>query len=148
MPIGMPESLLLDEFASQVWAAFGRQPYLVGSALVDKAGWRDVDVRLILPDEEWDAAGFLPPSQGVTQRRDGKLVVALTLAFSVLGQKMTGLPIDFQIQRATEANRDYGGKPRSALGLVPLRWEQPRVRVRDDFGGVWISDDEKKTSWP
>jgi hypothetical protein len=28
---------------------------------------------------------------------------------------MTGLPIDFQIDRMTEANKEYEGEPRSAL---------------------------------
>ena len=48
--------------------------------------------------------------------------VALTLAFSELGRRMTGLPIDFQIQPRTYANTAYKDRPRSALGLVPLRW--------------------------
>ena len=50
--VGMPAALLLDEFGSQVWSAFGSPPYLVGSALAGKK-WRDVDVRLILSDEEY-----------------------------------------------------------------------------------------------
>lgn len=52
MGVGMPQALMLDEFGSQVWAAFGHPPYIVGSALAGKV-WRDVDVRLILPDPEY-----------------------------------------------------------------------------------------------
>ena len=44
--VGMPRKLMLDEFASLVWDAFGDCPYLVGSAL-DTTDWRDVDVRLL-----------------------------------------------------------------------------------------------------
>ena len=53
MSVGMPATLLLEEFGSQVWNAFGDCPYLVGSALENKTGWRDVDVRIILDDEEY-----------------------------------------------------------------------------------------------
>lgn len=51
MGVGMPAYLLLQEFGSQVWHAFGTPPYLVGSAL-DGKQWRDVDIRLILADAD------------------------------------------------------------------------------------------------
>ena len=111
----MPAALLLDEFGSQVWSAFGTPPYLVGSALYGK-GWRDVDVRLILDDNEYANQGFGEPNEA---HRNGKWV-AMCLAFSSLGKQMTGLPIDFQIQQQTMANKVHDG-PRSALGLVDLR---------------------------
>lgn len=119
MSVGMPAGLWLDEFGSQVWAAFGHIPYLVGSAL-EKKQWRDVDVRLILPDEEYEALGLGDPRYS---HRNEKWV-ALALAFSALGQAMTGLPIDFQIQQQTDANKEYGGRPRSALGTTPLRMKR------------------------
>ncbi len=118
MGVGMPTALLLDEFASHVCSAFDQQAYLVGSALTQKTGWRDVDVRVLLDDEQWDAMGLGDPKR---THRNAKWV-ALTLAFSALGQRMTGLPIDFQLQRRTEANAKSEGQPRSAIGLVPLRW--------------------------
>jgi hypothetical protein len=37
-------------------------------------------------------------------------------AISTWGQRETGLPIDFQVQRQTEANRDFGGCIRNPLG--------------------------------
>lgn len=49
----MPAAMKLDLFGDQVFMAFGHIPYLVGSAATQKTGWRDVDVRLILPDDEW-----------------------------------------------------------------------------------------------
>lgn len=116
MGVGMPAALLLQEFGSQVWAAFGEPPYLVGSALQGKQ-WRDVDVRLILPDEQY-AAMFGEPDD-LAQLTDGKWV-AMCLAFSALGRQMTGLPIDFQIQQQTRANKTFDG-PRSALGFLALR---------------------------
>lgn len=113
MGVGMPAALYLEEFGSQVWHAFGTPPYLVGSALAGK-GWRDVDVRLILDDEAYAALGLGDPAPHKAFR-NGKWV-ALCMAFSALGKQMTGLPIDFQIQQQSWANKTYDG-PRSALGL-------------------------------
>ena len=115
MGVGMPASLWLDEFGHQVWAAFGHPPYLVGSALEGKQ-WRDVDVRLILPDEEYKCMGLGDPEHS----HHNEKWVSLVLAYSALGKAMTGLPIDFQIQQQTDANEQYS-KSRSALGLIPLR---------------------------
>lgn len=124
MGVGMPEGLLLQQFGDHVWSAFGHSPYHVGSSLGEKTGWRDVDVRLILPDDEYDA--MFPTPDGAEQRSDlmNAKWVALCLAFSALGRSLTGLPIDFQIQRQSQANERYQGK-RSALGLVPHRWGSP-----------------------
>lgn len=114
--VGMPANLKLQEFGSQVWHAFGEPPYLVGSVLQTKTQWRDVDVRLILDDEAYAAMGLGDPKGDHT---NGKWV-ALCWAFSELGRAMTGLPIDFQIQQQTYANKTYDG-PRNALGRVALR---------------------------
>lgn len=115
--VGMPASLYLDEFGSQVWAAFGHPPYHVGSSLTKKTGWRDVDVRLILDDEEYARMELGDPER---THHNAKWV-SLVLAYSTLGKAMTGLPIDFQIQQQSYANERYGGV-RSALGMTPLRW--------------------------
>jgi len=116
MGVGMPADMYLHEFGSQVWHAFGTPPYQVGSSLTLKSGWRDVDVRLILHDDEYEAWGLGKPN---LPRQNGKWV-ALCLAFSALGKQMTGLPIDFQIQQQTRANEEFTGD-RSALGVVALR---------------------------
>lgn len=115
--VGMPASLYLHEFGSQVWAAFGEPPYLVGSVLTT-TNWRDVDVRLILDDETYAAMGFDGPDH-LSQIRSGKWV-SLCMAYSALGRHMTGLPIDFQIQQQSDANKKHDG-PRSSLGVTPLR---------------------------
>lgn len=111
----MPAALLLHEFGSQVWAAFGGPPYWVGSSLTGLT-WRDVDVRVILSDDEYEALGLGNPENPHLNAK----WVSLVLAYSSLGRQMTGLPIDFQIQQRTHANEHYPG-PRSAIGIVPLR---------------------------
>lgn len=52
--------------------------------------------------------------------------VSLCMAYAALGRQMTGLPIDFQIQQMTRANRLYPsrGHPRFALGMVDLRFRR------------------------
>jgi hypothetical protein len=118
---GMPASLFLDEFGSQVWSFFGGPPYLVGSAMYGK-NWRDVDVRVILDDEEYEKMGLGDPGD---PHRNEKWV-SLVLAYSALGKAMTGLPIDFQIQQRTQANKEYPSPehPRSALGIIALRFKK------------------------
>ncbi len=117
MGVGMPGSLLLHEFGSIVWDAFGNPPFHVGSSVLNKRDWRDVDVRMILSDEEWDRMGLGDPKDCQMNPKWR----AFAIAFSALGKQMTGLPIDFQLQRMTEANTEFGGCVRSAIGIVPLR---------------------------
>jgi hypothetical protein len=112
MGIGMPAALYLDEFGNQIWNAFDKPAYLVGSALYSKI-WRDVDIRLILDDEEYEKMELGNPQH--SQHDNGKWV-ALCMAFSSLGKQMTGLPIDFQIQQQTQANKEFKGH-RSAIGV-------------------------------
>ena len=119
MGVGFPETLLLNEFGSQVWFAFGDMPYHVGSSLAEKSGWRDVDVRLILDDKVYASMGLGDP---VNPHLNGKWV-ALCRAFCLLGKEMTGLPIDFQIQQQSWANNTYQGR-RSAIGFIPLRMKE------------------------
>lgn len=108
----MPQGIWLGKFGMIVADYFGHVPYQVGSSLSSKE-WRDVDVRLILPDEEY-AELFGEPRNYTNSK-----VAAITLAFCALGRDMTGLPIDFQIQPQSYAN-EYPG-PRSALGEVRAR---------------------------
>jgi|SRR5579859_4368555 len=85
----------------------GGPPYLVGTAgHGDADSYRDVDVRFMLSDEEF--AAVCP-----TQTRWELLCLTISAYLS----ERTGLPIDFQIQRTTEANERYGGKPRNPLGM-------------------------------
>jgi len=121
MSVGWPACTKLHEFGSQIWSAFGQPPYQVGSSLDSSGGarrdWFDVDVRLILSDDEYEALGLGDPKY---PQQSAKWV-SLCWAYSELGKAMTGLPIDFQIQQQTLANEEFKAQPRSALGVVPLR---------------------------
>lgn len=110
--VGMPAALKLDAFGRRIFDAFGHHPYQVGSSLFGRE-WRDVDVRLMLPDEEFD---LLFPDHRVPPHADPKWAL-LCEALSDMAHAQTGLPVDFQIQRTTQANEEFTG-PRSALGLL------------------------------
>lgn len=100
---GMPASILLQTFGVWLRDAFGHTAYQVGSSVYGKQ-WRDVDVRLMLPDDEFYA---LFPGYRFMHQIDAKWSL-ICAAISALGQQQTGLPIDFQIQPTSEANKIYG----------------------------------------
>lgn len=108
MSTGMPAGIWLSKFGTIVADYFGHTAYQVGSSL-DRKDWRDVDVRLILPDAEFERL-FGENQSAETNKK----LAAVTLAFAALGKEMTGLPIDFQIQPAYWANHKYPHN-RSAL---------------------------------
>jgi hypothetical protein len=122
MGVGMPADLYLEEFGHQLWAAFGETAYHVGSSVFEKQ-WRDVDVRLLLDDEDYERMGLGDPAHP----HENAKWVSLVMAYSALGKAMTGLPIDFQIQQQSYANEHYSQKEkhvRSALGVFArLRWQ-------------------------
>jgi hypothetical protein len=103
------ELYYLDQACLLITQAFGGEcPYLVGSAGIGNNGARprDADVRLILDDAEFTAA--------CPTRERWEL---LCLAIGTYLAARTGLPVDFQIQRAEEANTLHGDKPRNPLGV-------------------------------
>jgi hypothetical protein len=125
----MPTQLLLEQFGAQLAAAFGEVAYQVGSSLSTTA-FRDVDVRVMLDDAQYEAMGLGDPDRPHENAR----WVAYALAFSALGRQMTGLPVDFQLQQTSHANAHDDG-PRSAL---VLHWRQgfaERRAVRVDARG-------------
>ena len=102
--ITRPQFWALDEACKPLRAAFPDYgPYLVGSVM-ERPSFRDVDVRLILSDEQYDRLS------------DDKWLV-LGFVTSRHLATTTGLPIDFQFQRQTEANVAYGHKLRTPLGM-------------------------------
>lgn len=113
MGVGMPQCLLLQEFGEHIERAFGHTAYHVGSSLDNKDGWRDVDVRVIIPDDEYEQLGLGDPKRP----SENKKWVSIILAWSSFGHSLTGLPIDFQIQQQTYANETFPGH-RAALLLV------------------------------
>jgi len=116
MSTGMPAGIWLAKFGTIICDAFGHVPYQVGSSLRTK-DFRDVDVRLILPDDEFEQLFGIPDHAQVNTK-----LAAFTLAFAALGKQMTGLPIDFQIQPQTHANDKYGSEVRSGLLQLQPKW--------------------------
>lgn len=97
----------LDNACALIRRAFGHPSYLVGSAGTGGAeSYRDVDVRLMLDDAEFAAA--------CPDRARWEL---LCLAISTYLSERTGLPVDFQVQRTSEANERFGGGFRNPLGM-------------------------------
>lgn len=110
--VGMPAMLHLEAFGREIKDAFGHLPYLVGTAAISKT-WRDVDVRLIVPDDEFE---ILFPQHRRPSRLDGRWGL-MCAAISELARVRTGLPVDFQIQSMTHANTRYPKGARHPLGI-------------------------------
>ena len=113
--VGMPAALYLCQFGQWIYDAFGETAFHCGSSAESKT-WRDVDVRVMFDDEVFDA--MFPGYTGAHQS-DPKWAL-ICAAISELGRKMTGLPVDFQIQRASDANERYKGI-REPLFLCPVK---------------------------
>ena len=115
--IGAPACFALEEAIRPVCEAFGAYVrgvsgcYLVGSCL-ERPDWRDVDVRLLLDDEDF-AREF--PHAGDHWENDTRWLL-LTVAISERLSRLTGLPIDFQVQPRSKANARHPGR-RNAIGL-------------------------------
>lgn len=84
-------------------------PYLVGSCLT-RPDYRDVDIRVVLADERYDELFKPAPHRDALRHM---IQVAVTEHYV----RATGLRIDFQIQRRTEAQKHEG--VRHPLGLYP-----------------------------
>ena len=106
-----PAVFHLDHACSMIRDAFDDTPYLVGSSLV-RRDYRDVDVRLILADEKFN---HLFPDAFMAPRYHPLWSLMCSTIADWLA-KQSGLPVDFQIQRRTEANAQYPGA-RHALGM-------------------------------
>ena len=127
----MPATTLLKTFGQWIYDAFGETAYHVGSSLYGKT-WRDVDVRLMLDDDEFHA---LFPGYRDADQSDAKWAL-LCAAISELGKRQTGLPIDFQIQAATEANEKFGqvSQGRNPLWLYSHASVQAAKKRRTEAG--------------
>jgi len=101
---------ILEEWCQKLRVvAGGNVPYLVGS--VNRTpDFRDVDLRIILPDRLYDRYF----------RADPDRVRLVNRALSIWGTRETGLPIDCQVQRMTEANEQFPGEYRNPMGLRDL----------------------------
>lgn len=101
--IDVPTFFRLDWCCRNLIEAFGHPPYLVGSCLA-RPDFRDVDVSLMLPDEQY--AAMFPNKY--TQ-------LFLNAVVSDWLAARTGLRIDFKFQDTTKANAEHPG-PRNPLG--------------------------------
>lgn len=111
--VGAPAVFALELACRDICGAFdGYGCYLVGSAL-DRPDWRDVDVRFIMEDCKFAA---LFPKAGQHWEQDTRWLL-ITVSISERLSKVTGLPIDFQIQPQTHANERHKGN-RHAIGIM------------------------------
>lgn len=118
--VGAPACFALEMACKTVADAFHAPApghsglYIVGSAL-ERTDWRDVDVRLMLDDDTFRQmfpdAMIDPP----TWEFDPRWTLMVT-SISLWMRQQTGLPIDFQFQPMSWANRHHD-KLRHAAGL-------------------------------
>jgi hypothetical protein len=108
-----PHAFLLNQACLTVNQALGDFGcYLVGSSLY-RRDYRDVDVRFILEDAEFDR--LFPDAKDHPQLNAFWSLVCTSVALML--KEQTGLPIDFQIQRQTQANEKFSSGRRHPLGL-------------------------------
>lgn len=118
-----PHFYNLNQACALINKAFPGMCYLVGSSLA-RRDYRDVDVRLILDDAEYDR---IFGAGDWTNAYWSLLCTSISLWL----RQQTDLPIDFQIQRQTQANEMHDGK-RSAIGIF---LDYPGERPSDVRGG-------------
>lgn len=122
--IGAPAAFKLELACQHLNRAFGGWGcYHVGSSR-ERANWRDVDVRMILDDKDFDK--LFPDAQENSWEFDPRWLL-MTVAISEWLSKETGLPIDFQFQKQSHANERHS-KPRNAVGLNMRPRSQRRRR--------------------
>lgn len=114
--VGAPACFVLEREVQFLNQAFDGHCYLVGSAM-ERADWRDIDVRMIMDDEAFTA--LFPDAGPVAHGRweFNPRWIVLTTAISEQLTRQTGLPIDFQFQPRTHANERHKG-PRNAMGMI------------------------------
>ena len=111
--VGWPQSAQLDHALMIVCEAFGEQCYQVGSS-TKGTDFRDVDVRMILDDDKFDA--LFGSWTAVRWQPFWSLICA---SISLYLRQTTGLPIDFQIQRRSNVNEADWDEPRTVCGHFP-----------------------------
>lgn len=108
-----PALFRLRLFGDAVYRLTGQRAYLVGSVL-DRRDYRDVDVRIMLDDETFERC-FGGDGLWIT---NGGLTLA-NMALSALAREATGLDVDCQVQRTSDANAVDGDKQRQPLMFPP-----------------------------
>lgn len=103
----------LDHACKILGQTFHFNVYLVGSVL-KKKDWRDVDLRCMLDDEDYDKL-FNSPYKDLNCDHMRQV---MNISISSWLKSMTGLPVDFQFQKTSKANEEYKSEPRSCIGWV------------------------------
>lgn len=117
--IGAPEFFDLNQACRVIVDAFGHGLYLVGSSTV-RRDYRDVDLRFIMDDDDFDRL-FPESSNGSgAPHLDAKWSL-LCSSISLYLARHSGLKIDFQFQRRTQANAMFPKQIRHAMGLFYAR---------------------------
>lgn len=111
--VGSPALFLLSQACMVISHGLG-VPYLVGSATRTR-DFRDVDLRVIMPDDEFDQRF---PGASPAPMQD-PLWSLLCSSVSVWLSQASGLPVDFQVQRMSTANERYPTGVRMPLGIYP-----------------------------
>lgn len=108
----------LNQACRPIVEAYGQHVYQVGSSLVHEL-YRDVDVRCMLPDDEFDALFPNDPPDRLNWTFYPSRLALLNTVISEHLSRVTGLLVDFQFQQATFANAtNPGAKARHPLGLT------------------------------
>lgn len=131
--------LCLRGWANQMAARFGAPVYLVGSAL-DDPNARDIDIRIVLPDEDFaarygDVCDFMvegwSPEWGEGRKRWGADMAKLSRdvvlwggrALHLIGRsplnKLHGFNVDLKVEPESVA-RAYADRPRERLDALNL----------------------------
>lgn len=105
----------LQQWALQVRARFGFPVYLVGSVLGGNEWPRDIDVRVVMPDDHFEARF------GDQNTERGKWRWAQEMGkLNWWAAHYGHLPVDFQVMRKSEA-RHYRNRPRKRLDVQRVR---------------------------
>jgi len=97
--------------------------YLVGSVF-EGPDYNDIDVVILMEDEKYDALF------GKSGSSNAPFVKWFNHASSTQLGLMTGLPIDFRVQRMSNANKQYGG-PKNIRDPIGINGNGP------DFDPAW-----------
>ena len=125
MYLSVEETWRLCNALRPVEDAFGgHYLYIVGSVLY-REDWRDVDLRLILPDDEF--ARLFDSGQGLFDQ----FRMLLQTSISAMLRQTTYLPIDFQVQSHTES-LEYSDRKRNLARNRPY--------INSDYKPVWASE--------
>lgn len=98
----------LEQACKVLGPVFGWRTYLVGSVL-DRPTWRDVDLRCILADNDFDLLIGEIVYAGKREPNRHRLLFLNTVISEWLSAR-TELPVDFQLQRQTDANLAFAGQ--------------------------------------